>query len=361
MQLPFSNQMFLYGRDAEAFDVENYLALNAPALRSKAEVITHWAGYYSINPKVVLALAEMKSGVLTAPNKRNLQAPFGDLSRARGFDKQLRDVLHKLSQNFYGFEGRQRTGDKRMAMQSNVNGATAAIVGTLAAPATRIGAAEQGASLDAFTQQFKSLFREDADKVLAMEAEVPMAAMAMVPPTNMMQMPWRQGYSWKSNGAHSHTGSGWPLSSIDVSYDWPGWGALTYSVTAAHAGTVQVLSRCQVRITNPNGWATNYYHMDQIQVSNGQWVTANTKLGVYASSRNAALCQGGSSTGPHLHFSLLNNGRYVSLQGVNFGEYRVNVGTYNYDNNCSRFWFTKLSGGYQCAWSAMYNSGPWTR
>ncbi len=154
-----------------------------------------------------------------------------------------------------------------------------------------------------------------------------------------MQLPWRQGYSWQPNGAHSNTGSGYPYSSFDASYDWPRWGSATYSVVAAHAGTVRVLSRCQVRVTHPSGWATNYYHMDQIQVSNGQQVSADTKLGVYAGNINTALCEGGSSTGPHLHFSLLYNGAFVSLQGASFGPYRINVGTSNYDNDCRRYYF----------------------
>ena len=99
--------------------------------------------------------------------------------------------------------------------------------------------------------------------------------------------------------------------------------------------------------------------MDNIRVSNGETIAVNTKLGVYAGNRNTALCEGGSSTGPHLHFSLLYNGRYVSLQGVNLGVFRVSVGSYNYDNQCSRFNFYNLNtGSYQCAWSALYNAGP---
>lgn len=360
MQLPISNRSFLFGPEVEGFDLENYLARNAPALQAKAELINHWAGYYSINPKLVLALAEMQSAVLTKPNRHNLRAPFGTLSRARGFDAQLRDVLHQLSELFYGFEANQATG-AATTTASPINGATAAVVGVLKSASTAVSAAEQGTLLSAFVQQFSALFPADAARLLTTDAAAAGAAVALAPPANMMQLPWRQGYSWRSNGAHSHSGSGWPLSSIDVSYDWPSWGSPTYSVTAAHDGTARVLSRCQVRVTNENGWATNYYHMDHIQVSDGQWVTANTKLGVYASSRGAALCQGGSSTGPHLHFSLLNNGRYVSLQDANFSVYQVNVGTYNYDSNCRRFWFNDLSGGgYTCAWNWLRNYGPWS-
>lgn len=357
VQLPISDQAFLYGPEVEDFDVAKYLARKAPKLRAKAELIQHWSGYYSINPQLVLSLAEMQSAVLTAPDPTNLQAPFGTLSQAHGFDGQLRDVLHRLSVLFYRFEA-QHADNAHRGLANNINGATAALIGVMKPATVTMSATEQGLLLSSFVQQFRALFPDDAAGLLT--TKVSGTAAVLAPPVNMMQMPWRQGYAWRSNGAHSHTGSGWPLSSIDVAYDWPSWGSPTYSVTAAHDGTARVMSRCQIRVSHPNGWATNYYHLDQIQVGDGQWVTANTKLGVYASSRAAALCQGGSSTGPHLHFSLLNNGRYVSLQDVNFSVYRVNVGTYNYDNNCSRFWFRDLSaGGNQCAWSWLHNYGPW--
>ena len=68
--LPLNDELFLYGRDAEAFDLEAYLALNAPALRDKSEYLEHWSGYYSINPKVLLTLMAMQSGPLGAPDER---------------------------------------------------------------------------------------------------------------------------------------------------------------------------------------------------------------------------------------------------------------------------------------------------
>ena len=361
----FSNALFLYGRDAEAFDLAGYLAVYAPVLRDKQELIAHWSGYYSISPKVVLALMELKTGLLSAPSQEKLQAPFAELSTASGFAEQLRDVLQQLSQRFYGFEAYQRqqprTGIKRSGEEvAALNGASAALLGLLHDVSSEPSILKKTPSLQTFTQAFSQLFHTPPEQLRSVESSREMALAAnALPPTNMLQLPWYQGYSWQSNGAHSHTGSGSPYSSIDVSYDWPGWGAQTYSVAAAHGGRVSVLSRCQVRVTNANGWSTNYYHMDNIRVSNGETVTVNTKLGVYAGNRNTALCEGGSSTGPHLHFSLLYNGRYVSLQGVNLGALRVSVGSYNYDNQCSRFNFYNLNtGNYQCAWSGLYNAGP---
>ncbi len=70
--LPLNDDLFLYGRDAEAFDLEAYLAVNAPALRDKSEYLEHWSGYYSINPKVLLTLMVMQSG----PLGRRTSAPW---------------------------------------------------------------------------------------------------------------------------------------------------------------------------------------------------------------------------------------------------------------------------------------------
>ncbi|NQZ12903.1 MAG: M23 family metallopeptidase, partial [Algicola sp.] len=176
-----------------------------------------------------------------------------------------------------------------------------------------------------------------------------------------LQLPWSLGYSWIGGGSHGYDGSSWPHSSIDFAYDWPSWGAQTWSVRSAHGGTVSVLSSCQVRITNSSGWATTYYHLSGVNVYNGQQVGANTYLGNYANNKSQALCEGGSSTGPHLHFSLLKNGYYYSLDNVSLSNYVVNTGRYSYDSNCSYFNFTNNnnSGRRLCGWNSMYNYNPY--
>lgn len=375
--LPFNNQLFLYGVDAAHFDLADFLYVNAPALSDKQEVINHWAGYFSINPKIVLALMEMQSQIISNPSQKAFHRPLGQLSKKQGFDAQLQDVLGQLSQRFYAYEEHQLKGKQQVSTEA-MNAATFALIDLLNSGKT--GKAQRGElqasevlGLDQFVEQFGLLFNNTEAEMLSMQfttdepidvskrmdtAPVVNAAASALPPSSLLQMPWLRGYSWISNGAHSHTGSGYPFSSLDVSYDWPVWGQPTYAVAAAHSGTVNVISRCQVRVTNANGWATNYYHMANLSVSNGQYVNQNTALGVYANNKNDALCEGGSSTGPHLHFSLLKDGRHVSLQGVNFGRYRINIGTYNYDNDCSRFNMFDLSTNRTvCAWTPLYNSG----
>lgn len=129
-------------------------------------------------------------------------------------------------------------------------------------------------------------------------------------------------------------------------------------MVAAHAGTVRVLSRCQVRVTHPSGWATNYYHMDQIQVSNGQQVSADTKLGVYAGNINTALCEVAAPPDRTCISRCSTTAPSFPCRGASFGPYRINVGTSNYDNDCRRYYFYNQSAGTtHCAFRPLYNPG----
>src|SRR5690606_32291838 len=120
-------------------------------------------GYYSINPKVVLALMELNSGLMSAPSQEKLQAPFAELSTASDFAGQLRDVLQQLSQRFYGFEAYQRRQTRAGAQRSGeptgaLNGASAALLGLLQDANSEPVVLKRTPSLQAFTQHFAQLF-----------------------------------------------------------------------------------------------------------------------------------------------------------------------------------------------------------
>ncbi|MFR9719181.1 M23 family metallopeptidase [Aeromonas diversa] len=332
-------QLFVYGEAALAFDLEGYLSREAPHLLPRLETIRHWAGATSINPQLLLALMEQRSQLLSRPRARAFEQPFGMAVGERGFTPQLAAMARTLSERFY---------QARELAERRPKGVTRSIAPTALALQTLPGSGHPP-----LAEVYEQLFGRGSFYSAATPKATPAPLLA-----GLFQMPWRQGYSWKVNGAHAHSGSGFPLSSIDASYDWPGWGSPTYTVAAANSGTVTVFSRCQVRVTHSSGWATNYYHMADIAVRSGDYVEANTRLGTYASDRNQALCEGGSSTGPHLHFSLLYNGVFRSLQGTTLGGYQVNVGSYSYDNHCSRFWLDELgSGQRRCAWQPLNNHG----
>ncbi|MBN3491950.1 M23 family metallopeptidase [Vibrio neptunius] len=312
-----TEQSFVYRPIKQPFSISDYFENSSKWLVLEEE-LNHWSGAMGVDPRVILV-------TLAASHDMSLADILSE-SELEHVRSEIKHVANRLSQLFY------HAKQKPEALDS---AATFAIVSSLKD-------IQQWSNWQTLYSQ-----RFGAPKA---EEEASFAS----PPD--MQWPWRAGYNWIPNGPHSHTGSGYPLSSVDLSYDWPRWGEQTYSVTAAHEGYVSVFSRCQLRVTAPNGWATNYYHMDGIQVQDGDWVSKNQKIGTYANQRNIALCQGGSSTGPHLHFSLLYNGRFESLQNVSFGPYTIDVGRYSYDSHCNYTWMLDArTNSKQCFWYRVDN------
>ena len=76
------------------FKVDRYFAMRAPHLRSKCEVISHWAGQSTISPKILIALLERQSGIVTKKrmSKDAMTRPFGKRYMCRTYElKHLLD------------------------------------------------------------------------------------------------------------------------------------------------------------------------------------------------------------------------------------------------------------------------------
>lgn len=58
-----------------------------------------------------------------------------------------------------------------------------------------------------------------------------------------------------------------------------------------------------VIIAHNDTWRTEYRHLDKLTVEKGDETRAGELIGLMGST--------GQSTGPHLHFSILENGEYV--------------------------------------------------
>lgn len=406
-----NEDQFVFNNNLALQDWDNIFASYFPHLKPHQEVIMHYAGQYSLNPKLLISLMESQSKIITSPSKKAFSAPFGNLSNKKGFKPQMKDVAKELSKRFYAYKKLTLKIDKRqrntLSSNSPSSAATAAISSLLnvknkaqitptkpikrtkpdmfqrglakqfpseIAPRSELRQAtpQRKTTLNNILNAYESIFAESSDKFTNPKNDgfsmlTPLKPAPAKQNNNVMQraaaraaapnlyLPWTSGYSFRAGGAHGFDGSSWPLSSLDFYYPYgnTGWGGTKPNIYSSHGGTVTWFSRCNMRVTHSSGIATNYYHMDNLQYASGSYINAGTYIGTYANTKSASLCEGGQSTGPHLHLSLIKNGYYTSLQGYNFSGYYIAVGSSQYDTNCNRNYLWKNGTSY-CAGRDIY-------
>jgi len=340
------------------FDVETYLAKHAPHLKRHGESISHWAGYSSISPKVLIALMEQQSGVVSRrrASPDAMRRPFGQLSKSNDFNAQTRDVANALRQALYEQQDPSLAPKGRVPL-SRANPLQALYVqaGESHASAGLRGDAE-------FQLVYGRLFNEPrkaarpSGRFGVQASGTDVSAMAG-PANGFLQFPFPRGQSWHVGGAHTNTGSGsYPMSSLDM-YKGGGWGSYQGSnwVAASAGGWFKRHSSCFAEVVHNGGWSTTYYHMMNLQYGTGATISANTRIGNPANYYSQAVCNGGHSTGPHEHWSLKYNGSHYHLNGVYVSGFQITAVGSSYDTNCYRFYLTKNGNSY-CA-GYFYN--PW--
>lgn len=342
------------------FDIEQYLEKNAPHLLDKAEIISHYAGYSSISPKLLIALMEQESGVVTdSKTLAKKERPFGILSSKVGFREQVEDISSRLAIEFYKGHSFSETGinEKLTTDHDAVKAVRAILAPKYASNADKAMKSDQTAHSKAVIgvgTTYNKLFG-DADHKIKSQT-VSQSKITNI--DNYFQLPYLVGETWRNGGTHTNTGSGsYPQSSLDFN-DGGRWGDnLSHIwVTAAAPGTVKYHSSCFMEVIHEDGWSTSYYHLENIQHGTNSYVNRNTRIANYADTQSQALCNGGQSTGPHLHFSLKRNGQHYHLDGVKLSGYKVDAGRDSYDGDCNYFWLER-NGQKYCAWSNIYNYG----
>ena len=337
------NELLIYTpEEMLSFNIEDYLLHNAPHLVEYAEIISHWCGYSSISPKIIIALIEYQTGLISnaQPDPNDMEKPLSSLSDRTGFSMQVKDVAAQLADAYYSWHKNQQALDQNILQnfldeKSNV----------------QLKAQQQG-----FRNLYYQLFPESSESG---KKQLQAPTVGATPPDNLLQLPYPVGESWNYGGSHTNNGSGdYPQSSLDFNGGSWNWGADTSDlwVVAAHGGQVVVHSSCNVEVIGSDGWSTTYYHLDNVVVETNQTVTRNTPLANYADNKAQAICQGGSSSGPHVHFSLKYDGSYEHLDGVKLSGFSVHTGRDSYDSDCDYFWLEK-NGTKYCAWRDLENPG----
>ena len=316
------------------FDIDNYIASNAPHLKPYAEAISHWAGYSSVSPKVLIALIEQQSQLISQPQKQALQQPLAGLSKEQGFVAQVQDVADQIARQIY-----QNPAERSASEFADKRPATAFLL-------TNSDSKAQQAFVSTYQRLFGDLPTASEKAQTSNNTIQPLAG----PANGFLQFPFPLGQSWHVGGAHTNTGSGnYPMSSLDMSIGG-GWGSNQSNtwVASSAAGSFKRHSSCFAEVVHSGGWSTTYYHLMNIQYNTGANVAKNSYIANPANTQAQALCNGGSSTGPHQHWSLKQNGSWVHLNTVYLSGWQITATGSSYDTNCTRFYLTK-NGVKRCS------------
>lgn len=324
----------VYGPAAMGFDTRQFLETYYPnaALRqyieevegrviSGPQIVDLVAIRYSINPRLLLAALEHRSGWVTRPAATTAELyPMGFMrSGYEGLFQQLNWAANRLNEGYYGrAEGGRNSfslpNGIRIAFAPTINDGTAGVQNWLAAhtAVTLDGwLQETGATgfLTTYERLFGNPFGFTVDKEMLFPDDLEQ------PP---MQLPWEEGVPWYfTSGPHGGWAAGSAWASLDFAPDRDQLGCYISEtwVTAAADGQV-VFSDFGGIILDLDGdgfvgtgWSVVYWHVHEFErIPAGEIVDAGDRLG-------HASCEGGFSNGTHLHLARRYNGRWVAADG----------------------------------------------
>ncbi len=292
---------------------------------SFADLLIGQTLYYSVNPRILLALLESQNGLLSTAQPTSDQIGWaigfqGDNGNWRGLQAQTRWAVRQM---FYARRDYPAYADLIYA-DKNVYPAPAGlslseyVIARVLAPTTT------PERLSIHMQRFRSTYTELFENPgLAPHGWPPQSAPFLV-------RPLEQTFAITSFFDHdgpflTRDPSGtvmtyWGRAETDSSFAYDGHDGWDYAAAppdmaiAAAAGNVVFAGTaddgCATRaviIDHSNGYRTLYWHLAQINVENGQHIAAGERIGMVGET--------GCANGPHLHFGVQYLGRDIDPYG----------------------------------------------
>lgn len=332
----FNDQRLFYAPDFYVPEIQAFLESQPGSLKNMrfqvggqryglAEVIVGQAVYYGISPKVLLALLESQSGLLSdsAPTSDQLGWAMGfrgDSGNWRGVQGQIRWAVR---QSFYARRDYAQSVPLTYADESKApppEGWTLSeyVIGRILAQTTTPG--NVTGKMQRFRQAYTNLFGDP--RIAPDDWPAPSAPFMRWPINKMVPIssffdhdaPFLSrvpGASIVTYWGHTETN---PAFAYDGHDGWDYAAAAPDKALAAAAGRVIYAGNADdgcatqaVIVDHTNGYRTLYWHLARIDVELGQLVNAGDPLGVIGES--------GCSLGPHLHFGTQFLGRGVDPYG----------------------------------------------
>lgn len=316
----------VYGPEFAAFDIaaatadfpgwfNSYAEDVVGETLSGPEIVQLVAEQYSVGPRVLLAMLELRGGWLTqedpSPQARLYPLGYSAQEYWDGLYYQLCLAANALNAGFYGWQldtlWLVQTEDASFVrFAADLNAGTAGVQRALAPGSSDYEAWR--VELQRFSAVYRELFGDPFS--YAVEPLIP--SNLAVP---HLELPWSRGSTWYyTSGPHPGWGSLGAWSALDFTTGERSIGCTTSEqwATAAATGTVLISQNGMVlqELDDDNflgsGWVLLYMHM----AADGR-VAAGTRLGVGDRVGHPS-CEGGVSNATHLHFAWRYNGVWIA-------------------------------------------------
>jgi murein DD-endopeptidase MepM/ murein hydrolase activator NlpD len=332
----FDPQRFTYEPDFYTPQLQAYLDQQPGPLKgmtfpvgdrrhSFAEVLVGQSSYYSLNPKVLLALLEAQSGLISAPSPSDDQLAWaigfkGDNGNRRGLTAQIRWAVRQmfLARRSYPDYDPLTYVDNSSAPPPAGMSMTEYAVARVLAPTTTPDTL--GALLQRFQQTYARMFGDPRQPLAGLPP--PAAPFLSMPMERVARVTsfFDHGGPLLTRAMDQGVMTYWGRRETDVSFAYNGHDGWDYAMAApevglaAADGTVVFAGNaddnCATRavvLDHGNGYRTLYWHLSRVDVQIGQAIQRGQPVGVIGSS--------GCALGPHLHFGVQYLGRDVDPYG----------------------------------------------
>lgn len=287
---------------------------------SGPEIVALVAHHYSVGPRMLLAILEMRGGWVTDPSPGGAALSYPMGYRGGGWEllsRQLAWAADKLNQGYYDWRGRGVTfitwGDGTATRYPpSLNAATAGLHYFFAQNAKKSQwRTSVGDGPGSFAETYQALFGDPAQ--YAIEPLIPANTTC---PT--LSLPWSDGELWYyTGGPHGGWADGSAWAALDFVPDegYLGCQPAASWATAAAPGLIIYSQDGEVMVDldgdghEQTGWVLFYLHVgSQGRVPVGSRVQVGDPIGHPS-------CEGGFSESTHLHFARRYNGEWIAADG----------------------------------------------
>ena len=321
------DSLFINGPAQVGFDTEKFVAAHpgwlknystyvADANRSGAGIVDYVAHYYSVSPRLLLALLEYRSQALSQPilAAEDEDYPLGFVHWShKGLFSQLTYAANLLNDSYYKFRENRllsimHTDGRLERFDPWQNAATVSLhsyFNTLDETAY-----DRAISPDGFAHTYRDLFGDPWQDV---QPHIPGS---LTQPSILL--PFEPGYVWAlTGGPHTGWGTGEPLAALDFAPPSKTAGCVFSAVwaTAVADGVVVRSEIGQVMLDldgdgdERTGWDIFYLHIgSEGRVPLGARLRQGDPVGHPS-------CEGGEATGTHLHIARKYNGEWMPADG----------------------------------------------